>query len=79
MKARSLRTCVKVCAAAVGMCALAALGVTTASVHAAAPRWDIPQTGGLTMGKTTTSTTAPLAPAQASVAPTLKASRPKGF
>lgn len=79
MKARSLRNCAKACAAAVGMGSFAALGMTTASVHAAAPHWDYPQVGSAGVGQTMTTTTPPTAPVQASVAPTLKATKPKGF
>ncbi len=57
------------------MSALAALGVTTATSHAAAPRPDLPQSGGMTVGQTATTTT----PVQISVAPGLKATKPKGF
>lgn len=79
MDALSLRGRAKICAAVVGMGAVAALGVTTTGVSAAAPHWDIPQSGGLTMGQTATTTTPPTAPAQASVAPTMKAPKVKGF
>jgi hypothetical protein len=62
------------------MAALVSLGLTTTTtVQAAAPRSDIPRAGLMSGGQTVTTTTPPTAPVQASVAPTLKATKPKGF
>jgi len=61
------------------MTALVSLGVTTATVEAAAPRSDIPQISRVSLGQTTTTTTPPTTPAQASVAPVVKAPKVKGF
>jgi hypothetical protein len=79
MHSRSLRRRARLCAAAAGMAALVSLGLTTTTVQAAAPRSDIPQVGQMTGGQTMTTTTPPTVPAQASVAPTLKAPKVKGF
>ena len=79
MHSRSLRRRARLGAAAAGMAALVSLGLTTTTVQAAAPRSDIPQVGQMTGGQTMTTTTPPTVPAKASVAPTLKAPKVKGF
>jgi hypothetical protein len=79
MHSRSFRRLARLCGAGAGMAALISLGLTTTTVHAAAPRSDLPRAGQMSQGQTMTTTTPPTAPAQASVAPTVKASKPKGF
>lgn len=79
MHSRSFRRRARLCAAAAGMAALVSLGLTTTTVQAAAPRMDLPQVGQMTGGQTITTTTPPTVPALASVAPTVKAPKPKGF